>query len=111
MHTKHALCLCNTVTEYPNGTILIQMSFMLHLALFNFVFKHLMKYWSLVRRKVVITKTRLFKYIENFTTINIENFQIKNPDNFHISAQNINCGYPLEPPRRGGSKKYPQSIF
>ena len=31
-----------------------------------------------------ITKTRLFKYIENFTTIKIENFQIKNPDNFTI---------------------------
>ena len=47
-----------------------------------------------------ITKTRLFKYIENFTTIKIENFHIKNPDIFHISAQNIDCGYSLEPPRR-----------
>ena len=27
-----------------------------------------------------------------------ENFQIKNSDIFHISAQNINCGYSLEPP-------------
>ena len=25
--------------------------------------------------------------------------------------QNIDCGYPLEPPRRGGSNEYPQSIF
>ena len=33
-----------------------------------------------------------------------ENFQIKNSDVFfHISAQNIHCGYSLEPPRRGGS--------
>ena len=30
---------------------------------------------------------------------------------FHISAQNIGCGYSLEPPRQGGSKEYPQSIF
>ena len=30
---------------------------------------------------------------------------------FHISAQNINCGYSLEPPRRGGSNGYPQSMF
>ena len=29
---------------------------------------------------------------------------------FLISAQNINCGYSLEPPRRGGSE-YPQSMF
>ena len=34
-----------------------------------------------------------------------ENFQIKNSDIFHISAQNIDCGYSLEPPRRGGSDK------
>ena len=40
-----------------------------------------------------------------------ENFQIKNSDIFHISAQNIDCGYLLEPPRRGGSNEYPQSIF
>ena len=26
---------------------------------------------------------------------------------FLISAQNIDCGYSLEPPRRGGSNEYP----
>ena len=30
---------------------------------------------------------------------------------FRISAQNIDCGYPLEPPRRGGFNGYPQSMF
>ena len=40
-----------------------------------------------------------------------ENFQIKISDIFHISAQNIDCGYSLEPPRRGGSNEYPQSMF
>ena len=30
---------------------------------------------------------------------------------FHISAQNIDCGYSLEPPRRGGSNEYPHSMF
>ena len=38
-------------------------------------------------------------------------FQIKNSDIFHISAQNRDCGYSLEPPRRGGSNEYPQSMF
>ena len=38
-------------------------------------------------------------------------FHIKNSDIFHISAQNIDCGYSLEPPRRGGSNEYPQSMF
>ena len=40
-----------------------------------------------------------------------ENFQIKNSDIFNISPQNIDCWYPLEPPRRGGSNEYPQSMF
>ena len=30
---------------------------------------------------------------------------------FEIFAQNIDCGYTLEPPRRGGSNKYPQFMF
>ena len=34
-----------------------------------------------------------------------ENFQIKNSDISHVSAQNIDCGYSLEPPL------YPQSMF
>ena len=42
---------------------------------------------------------------------NNENFQMKNSDIFHISAQNIGCGYSLEPPRRGGSNDHPQSMF
>ena len=40
-----------------------------------------------------------------------QNFQIKHSDIFHISAQNIDCEYSLEPPRRGGSNEYPQSMF
>ena len=40
-----------------------------------------------------------------------ENFQLKNPNIFHISAQNIDRGYSLEPPQRGGSNEYPQSMF
>ena len=30
---------------------------------------------------------------------------------FHISAQNIDFGYSLEPPCQGGSNEYPQSMF
>ena len=50
-------------------------------------------------------KTCLFKYTENFTTKN-ENFQINFFYIFHISVQNIDCGYLLELPN-----KYPQSMF
>ena len=40
-----------------------------------------------------------------------ESFQIKNSDIFHISAQNIDCGYSLEPPKWGGTNRYPQFMF
>ena len=30
---------------------------------------------------------------------------------FHISAQNIDFRYSLEPPLQGGSNEYPQSLF
>ena len=48
-------------------------------------------------------KTCLFKYTENFTT--------KKMKIFHISAQNIDCGYSLEWPPPSSSNKYPQSMF
>ena len=61
----------------------------------------------------------IFKHYENkpiqiywkFHHPKNESFQIKILIFFHISAQNIDCGYSLEPPRRGGSNKYPQSMF
>ena len=31
--------------------------------------------------------------------LNNENFRIKKPDVFNVSAENIDCGYSLEPPR------------
>ena len=52
-----------------------------------------------------IMGTRLFKYIENFTTKNWK-FSDKNSDIFHISAQNIDCGYSLELPCIGCSNQY-----
>ena len=40
-----------------------------------------------------------------------ENFQNFLGDIFHISTQNIDCGYSLETSRRGGSNEYLQSMF
>ena len=60
--------------------------------------------------RIFVAKTRLFNYVENFTTKNSK-FSDKNSEIFHISAQNIDCRYSLEPPRRGGSNEYPQSMF
>ena len=50
------------------------------------------------------------QYIEKNGCKN-ENFRWKKNNIFLIFAQNIDCGYTLEPPRRGGSNEYPQSMF
>ena len=51
------------------------------------------------------------QYTEIFKVVKIEKFQWKFFDIFLIFAQNIDCGYTLEPPRRGGYNEYPQSMF
>ena len=51
------------------------------------------------------------QYTEIFSSVKIKNFQWKIVDIFFIFAQNIYCRYTLEPPRRGGSNEYPQSMF
>ena len=51
------------------------------------------------------------QYTEIFKVGKNEDFQQKFFDIFLICAQNIDCGYTLEPPRRGGSNEYPQSMF
>ena len=59
-----------------------------------------------------ITKTRLYNFDPlkpHFYTVKLGFTGVYNI--FIISAQNIDCGYSLEPPRRGGSNEYPQSIF
>ena len=58
----------------------------------------------------IITKTCLSNIMKILPPIN-ESFQIKNSDIFHISTQNKDCGYSLEPPGRCDSNEYPQSMF
>ena len=69
--------------------------------------------WRFMGQKVVhITKTRLY----NFDPLKPHFYIVKLGFTgvyiiFLVSAQNIDCGYSLEPPRRGGSNEYPQSMF
>ena len=46
-----------------------------------------------------------------FSPVKIENFIGFLKIFFLIFAQNIDCGYTLEPPRRGGSNKYHNLCF
>ena len=60
----------------------------------------------------IITKTRLYNFDPlkpHFYTVKLGFIGVYNI--FLISAQNIDCGYSLEPPRRGGSNEYQQSMF
>ena len=64
------------------------------------------------RGHMSITRTRLY----NFDPLKPHFYIVKLGFtgvyiNFLISAQNIDCGYPLEPPRPGGSNEYPHSMF
>ena len=60
---------------------------------------------------LIITKNHAYSNIlKILPPKNEKKNQIKNPDIFLISAQNIDCGYLLEPPRWGGSNEYPQSM-
>ena len=52
------------------------------------------------------------QYTEIFKVVKYKkNFSKKKFVVFLIFAQNIDCGCMLEPPRRGGSNEYPQSMF
>ena len=63
-----------------------------------------------LRKDLLHYEAMPMQYIENFLSRKIRNY-IKKNDIFLIFAQNIDCGYTLEPPQRGGSNVYPQSMF
>ena len=48
-------------------------------------------------------RKQAYSNILNISPPKTENFQIKNSDIFHISAQNIGCGYSIELPHLGSS--------
>ena len=101
---------------FPTNNYVTYFSAHIRPSLSNLTFEHLHSSFcvtcfnNVYNQGLFITKTCLFKYTENFTTKK-ENFQIKNSDIFHVSAQNIDCWYSLEPPHRGGSNEYRQSMF
>ena len=66
---------------------------------------------TLIRLRVQIYENIPIEIYWNFYHQNMKLLRYKNSDIFHISAQNIYWEYSLEPPRRGGSKEYPQSMF
>ena len=77
--------------------------------------QNVVKEWEIFHNQNLETKLTLRKHAHaiygDFKVVKYEYFQWKKFDIFLIFAQNIDCGYTLEPPRRGGSNEYPQSMF
>ena len=59
----------------------------------------------------LLTQTSPCNKLQYFTAKENGHFQVKNSEIFLIFAQNIDRGYTLEPPHRGGSNEYPRSMF
>ena len=75
---------------------------------------HKLKYMSIFHNIYInaITKTRLY----NFDPLKPHFYIVKLGFTgvyiiFLLLLKNIGCGYSLEPPRRGGSNEYSQSMF
>ena len=64
-----------------------------------------------MRIKLVSLQKHAYSNILKVSPPKTESFADKKSDMFNIFAQNIDCGYLLEPPHRGGSNEYPQSVF
>ena len=67
--------------------------------------------WNYIIARPITLRKHAYSNILKILQPKPENFQIKNSDIFHISAQTIDCGYSLEPPRRGGSNEYHNLCF
>ena len=68
--------------------------------------------WARPQHFLHITKTRLYKFDPlnpHFYIVKLEFTRYTLV--FIFLLKNIDCGYSLEPPRRGGSNEYPQSMF
>ena len=66
------------------------------------------------KKQYEIKKKIIFYITTNILKISspkTESFHIKMLIFFHISAQNTDCAYSLEPPHRGGSNKYTNPCF
>ena len=77
--------------------------------MFNYIW--IKRVFELAHNKTITLRKHAYSNILKILPPKSENFQIKKSDIFHVSAQNIDCGYSLELPQRGSSNKYPQFMF
>ena len=64
-----------------------------------------------IQKFTITLRKHAYSNILKISQPKTENFEIKHSDIFHISSQNIDCGYLLELPQQGGFNEYSQSVF
>ena len=92
------------------------------LNIFISFYKHTCTTWSIVQYNRIGTKAMALIWFLHYENMSVQYSAISNSGKndfflydffyiFLILAQNIDCGYTLEPPQQGGSNEYPQSMF
>ena len=72
-----------------------------HFSIYSIHFCWIQLFWGpslnhLISKTIISLRKHAYSNILKILPPKNENFQIKNADIFHISAQNIDCGYSLE---------------
>ena len=98
-------CPCRLI-QTPSQTIQIEMSRLIRMhivchSIIHFNSNSYMQQWMSSRKQGSNESLRKHAYSNTLKILppKNENFQIKISDIFHISDQNIDCGYSLEPPQ------------
>ena len=81
------------------------------LFLFFFFFLSFFFFQSNVRSFLFHYENLPMQYTDILSAVKIENLIRTIFDILSNFVENIDCGYMLEPPHRGGCNEYPQSIF
>ena len=108
---KFFFCFQLTYSLHPEHWIIQKSVYVLHLiTCHGRIMPRLRSSCFSIKTYVVALWNHAYSNILKILQPNDENFQIKNSDIFHISAQNIDCGYSFESPWLGGCNEYPQSM-
>ena len=77
----------------------------------GFTLSHILTFLDTSSCEVESLRKQAYSIILKILPPKNEKFQIKILIFFLVCAQNIDCGYSLEPPRRGGSNEYHNLCF
>ena len=105
--------LCSVTVALPGHLLYTICLNYLHLggALCKRVFKHMRTTKAQISLRIRKLRKHAYSNILKISPPKNGKFSDKNSVIFHVSAQDVDCMYSLEPPQRGGSNEYPQSIF